>query len=511
MKTSKVFAIYLPQFHRVKENDEWWGEGFTEWSAVKAAKPLYPGHEQPKQPLEYYDLMDKDTMRKQAGYMHKYGVDGMCFYHYYFEKGKKILEKPAENLLRWTDIDMPFCFYWANESWVRSWSNISGNRWSELFEPEKDQKGRSVLLRQHYGGKHEWAQHFYYLLPFFRDSRYIKKDGHPIFIFYSLDKIEQLKEMKDYWNELMEKEDLPSIFFIGRGDTQEILEGNLIHQPADVMGNFREEKYQNAYGLPYFLDYDEVWERILHKNYVQKNVYLSGFVNFDSTPRQGRAGDVIYGGNPEKFRKYMTRLLLKAGRMESEFVFINAWNEWGEGMYLEPDEKWNFQYLEALKAAKEFVDDYGDIVERSWEDNSIIQNETNDDLISATKRIERYKGYWITLSRWLDINLQGESVCTCLKQRRIYNIAIYGLGLLGKLLVREMNNHNMPICYGIDQNEYIGRSFEFPVYQLQDELPETDLIIVTVEYALDSIRQQLMEKNNCEIISLYELLNLVEV
>lgn len=217
MKTPKIFALYLPQFHRVKENDEWWGEGFTEWSTVKAAKPLYPGHEQPRQPLEYYDLTVKETMCKQAEYMHRYGVDGMCFYHYYFENGKKILEKPAENLLKWTDIDMPFCFYWANESWVRSWSNVSGNSWSELFEPEKDQKGRSVLLRQNYGGKSEWEEHFNYLLPFFRDSRYIKKDGHPILIIYAADEIEQLKEMKDYWNELMEKENLPSIFFIGRG------------------------------------------------------------------------------------------------------------------------------------------------------------------------------------------------------------------------------------------------------------------------------------------------------
>ncbi len=510
VKTSKVLAMYLPQFHRVKENDEWWGEGFTEWSTVKAAKPLYPEHEQPKQPLEYYDLMDKETMCRQAEYMHLYGVDGMCFYHYYFEKGKKILEKPAENLLKWTDIDMPFCFCWANESWVRSWSNVSGNSWSELFEPEKCQNTKSVLLKQNYGGKSEWKEHFYYLLPFFRDQRYIKKDGHPIFIFFVPSDVGHLNEMKDYWNQLMEKENMPSIYFIGRGDTQEILEGTLIHEPIDAWEAFREEIYQNTYGLYYFLDYDEVWERILKKNYVQKDVFLGGFVNFDSTPRRGKNGKVIYGGTPEKFKEYMIRLFLKARRMECEFVFVNAWNEWGEGMYLEPDVKWGFQYLEALKAAKEFVEDYGDVVEDSWSDNFFIEDRFDENLIIADKKSERYRGYWKILSRWLEINLQGKSVCAYLEQEAVCNIAVYGLGLLGKPLVREMYNHGLRIAYGIDQDEYKEKTFDFPVYQLQDTLPKADIVIITVEYAFYSIKQQLMEKSNCKIISLGELLDFAE-
>ena len=135
---TKVYAFYLPQFHRVAENDEWWGEGFTEWTTVKNAQSLFPGHEQPRVPLEYYNLLDKTTMKKQADLMHRYGVDGMCFYHYYFEHEKKILEKPAENLLNWKDIDMPFCFYWANQSWIRSWSNVAGgNKWSKIYDESK--------------------------------------------------------------------------------------------------------------------------------------------------------------------------------------------------------------------------------------------------------------------------------------------------------------------------------------------------------------------------------------
>lgn len=510
MKISKVLAMYLPQFHRVKENDEWWGEGFTEWSTVRAAKPLYPGHEQPKQPLEYYDLLNKETMHKQADYMHQYGIDGMCFYHYYFENGKKILEKPAENLLKWTDIDMPFCFCWANESWVRSWSNISGNSWSELFEPEKGQNTETVLLKQNYGGKSEWKEHFYYLLPFFRDQRYVKKDGHPVFVIFAPNDVGHLKEMKDYWNELMGKENMPSIYFIGKGDTQEVLDGTLIHEPIEAWQAFREEIYQNAHGLYFFLNYDEVWERILKKNYIQKNVYLGGFVNFDSTPRRGKNGKVIYGGNPEKFKEYMIRLLLKAGRTESEYVFINAWNEWGEGMYLEPDERWGFQYLEALKAAREFVNDYGNIVETSWADNALIQNKADKSLNFVDQKSERYKGYWKILSRWLELNLQGKSICTYLEQESFCNIAIYGLGLLGKPLVDEMQNHSLRIAYGIDQDEYKGKKFDFPVYRLQETLPDVDIVIVTVEYVFDSIRQQLEEKNIYKIITLSELLDFAE-
>ncbi len=133
----KVLAFYLPQFHQVKENDAWWGEGFTEWMAVRRAKTLFPEHNQPRRPLNdnYYDLTDKKTMEWQANLAKKYCVDGFCFYHYYFKDGRKSLEKPAENLLSWTDVDMPFCFCWANESWARSWGGVSGaNPWADKFE-----------------------------------------------------------------------------------------------------------------------------------------------------------------------------------------------------------------------------------------------------------------------------------------------------------------------------------------------------------------------------------------
>lgn len=280
--------------------------------------------------------------------------------------------------------------------------------------------------------------------------------------------------------------------------------------PADVSEYFREEMYQNKYGLHFLLDYDEVWERILHKSYMHRNTFLCGLVGFDSTPRRGKGGDVIYGGNPEKFKKYMIRLLLKAGQMKSEFVFVNAWNEWGEGMYLEPDEKWQFQYLEALKSAKEFVSEYGDVVEASRSDVPYVQEESQNALSIENKRIERYRGYWEILSRWLEVNLRGKNFCAYLNQEQFENIAIYGLGLLGGLLVHEMNVHNVQIAYGIDQDKFKGRKFDFPVYRMQDTLPEADIIIVTVEHVFENIKQQLMEKKSCKIVSLSELLSFAE-
>ena len=145
----KPIVMYLPQYHRVKENEQWWGKGFTDWVAVKKACKLYDGHVQPNVPLNdnYYNLLDKDVMKWQAEIAYKYGIYGFSFYHYWFKDGRKILEKPAENLLKWTDIRVPFCFTWANESWARSWSNISNhNTWADTFEKQQGVHGSSVFF-----------------------------------------------------------------------------------------------------------------------------------------------------------------------------------------------------------------------------------------------------------------------------------------------------------------------------------------------------------------------------
>ena len=179
----KMYAYYLPQFHEIKENNEWWGKGFTEWTNVKNAKPLFRGHIQPKQPLNdnYYDLSNINTLKWQSELLNKYKVDGLIFYHYYFV-GKKLLEKPAEMLLKNKDLNINFFFCWANHSWKRSWDGTS-----------------EMLLEQTYGTKKDWEKHFKYLLPFFKDQRYQKDNNKPMLMVFKTD-FKEKNEMFKYFN-----------------------------------------------------------------------------------------------------------------------------------------------------------------------------------------------------------------------------------------------------------------------------------------------------------------------
>ena len=182
----KIIAFYLPQFHNIPENDEWWGDGFTEWVNVKKAKPIFDGHNQPRVPLNhnYYNLLDDDVKIWQADLAKKYGVYGFCYYHYWFD-GKLLLEKPMEQMLENKKVDIPFCICWANEPWTRAWVGET-----------------KTLIPQKYGSKKEWKEHFDYLLPFFKDPRYILDEGKPLVVIYRPEIIDVLNDMLDYWNEL---------------------------------------------------------------------------------------------------------------------------------------------------------------------------------------------------------------------------------------------------------------------------------------------------------------------
>ena len=194
----KIIAFYLPQFHNIPENDEWWGNGFTEWTNVKKAKPLYEGHMQPRVPLggNYYNLLDDNVKIWQADLAKKYGVYGFCYYHYWFN-GKMLLEKPMEQMLANKEVDIPFCICWANEPWTKAWVGDE----------------RKLLIAQEYGQEEEWKQHFMYLLPFFKDERYITKDGKPLFVFYRPDIVPCMKEMIETWDKLAKENGLSGITF----------------------------------------------------------------------------------------------------------------------------------------------------------------------------------------------------------------------------------------------------------------------------------------------------------
>lgn len=353
---TKVLAFHLPQFHTFPENDEWWGKGFTEWVNVKKSKSLYEGHKQPNVPLDdnYYNLMDKETRKWQAELAKKYGIYGFCYYHYWFD-GRLLMEKPLEALLEEKDIDLPFCFCWANEPWTRAW----------------DGRTSAVIMPQKYGGEKEWKEHIDYLMPFFRDNRYIKVDNKPMLVLYRTNNIDNCELMIDYWNNICKLEGFNGIHVVEEFNS---FQEETYCKNAEAMVDFEPlfalrrkhtwtdnfEKVlehlrgkwlmKNVKSKLKAFSYKKIWTRIISTEFPKdKPVYLGAYVDWDNTPRRGATGTLAVGASPDVFEHYFEIQYKRAEKMNSEFVFINAWNEWAEGAYLEPDKKNGVAYLEAIK------------------------------------------------------------------------------------------------------------------------------------------------------------------
>ena len=349
----KAIAFYLPQFHPIPENDRAWGEGFTEWENVRRAKPLFEGHDQPRIPENenYYTLTDPAVRRWQAELALENGVFGFCYYHYWFAGGKRLLEKPAERMLHDPETRIPFCFSWANENWTRRWDG--GNQ--------------EIIACQDYGGSAEWRAHWEYLLPFFRDSRYITLDGRPLLLIYKPEGIPCLREMLDCWQQAAKEAGFPGLclmiqspswFFSPsydpRGFDYQIRfqpffsmawQGKTAPLPQKVKRRLTAGKKKQIR-----LDYDALWETTLSLP-ADPRMAACACPDWDNTPRTA-SGYMLKGASPEKFEWYMAWLCEKILREDPlPLVFLNAWNEWGEGAYLEPDERHHDAYLKALKNA----------------------------------------------------------------------------------------------------------------------------------------------------------------
>lgn len=501
----KVLAMYLPQFHSVKENDEWWGEGFTDWETAKQAKPLYEGHYQPRVPLNhnYYDLIDGGVMTWQADLMKKYQVDGMCMYHYWFEDGKRILEKPAENLLKWKHIDMPFCFCWANETWARSWSNLyEKNVWANTFEPEKKDKAKAVLLKQNYGNKVQWEKHFEYLLPFFKDDRYIKIDGKPVFLILKTNIITCLEQMITCWRDLARSHGLKGLYIIGAEDTPLYLRSCLDARMRIESQNSRLPLWVKSreHGSPCVLEYDDVWSNILNHD-IEDDTYPGGFVSYDDSPRRGNEAIIIENGTPEKFQRYLAELIAKNAVNNKEFIFLNAWNEWGEGMYLEPDDKFGYRYLETISKAKkeypEHLDKY-----RKQESDCL---EKKEDVCSLGDLLERReRSFWL-LNRWMTLRDHNCSLAKWFIDMGYRRIALYGYGVFGKHFYQELLSSSVRIQYIIDKCKD-DFNVDVPVLLPTDSLPKVDTIVISVIEDTQEIYGFLKSKGVKNIIVLETLL-----
>ena len=363
----KVVAYYLPQFHSIPENDMWWGKGFTEWTNVRKAVPFLEGQVQPRVPLgeNYYNLLDRKTVEWQTELAHKYGVYGFCYFHYYFGDGKFLLEKPAENLLKWNDIDQKFCFFWANCSWGRTWSANEYN--ATTWSPE-DEDGRAksgLLVEQKYCGKKDWQEHIDYLLPFFMDERYIKIDGKPFFAIYEAENVPYIDEMISFWNEEVKKHGIEGVYVASvntRVAGSENISAVLQYSYGTYAKTFRYVSNQvvrksislvNKRFNTRIWDYENIWKMITERR-PDGNIpnIPGGTVQYDETPRRGDKALVFRHSDPAIFEEYMKKQLYRARKVyNSEYLFLDAWNEWGEGNYLEPDQTNGYKYLEALKRA----------------------------------------------------------------------------------------------------------------------------------------------------------------
>jgi len=341
-----LIAFYLPQYHPIPENDNWWGKGFTEWNNVTKAKPLYRGHKQPKLPadLGYYDLRLPEARQAQADLAREYGLTAFCYWHYWFGNGKRILERPFSEVLTSGKPDFPFCLAWANQTWTGVWHG-ENNR---------------VLIKQEYFGVRDYEQHFYALLPAFADSRYLKVNNQPVFLVYNPWDIPEPKSFVGIWQDLALKEGLTGIYFIGIDQHQNLnkynMQGSTWHEPVShslIKETFLKESLRSLgfHQRPLRYDYSELVRYALNDPLISDNHYPVIVPNWDNTPRSGKRGLVYESSTPELFGEYLMKAIrLVSGRpADHRIVFIKSWNEWAEGNYLEPDMIHGKRYLEVLK------------------------------------------------------------------------------------------------------------------------------------------------------------------
>lgn len=374
----RIIAYYLPQFHEIPENNEMWGNGFTEWTNVKRAKPLFDGHEQPVEPLNdnYYNLLDDSVMKWQADLAKKYGIYGFCFYHYWYN-GHLLLEKPILNFLKDDTIDFPFCICWANHDWTSTWAGSDVR----------------VIYRQNYRDREDWDRHFNFLLPFFKDKRYIRVNGKPLMILYEVANHPLINHMLDRWQILAKKNGIGPLVFAHQSVTSELSYGinlsrfsfNIEYQPQyvrelvlkknnkikatvhgivkmlfeyfNIVHTSKKTSPASSNKGPTIVDYNEIWDKVINMAPVSKNSIPGAFVRMDTTPRIKERGFVTQGMTPDKLYMNLKRQLINCkNNYMTDLIFMFAWNEWAEGGYLEPDKRWGYEVLEAIKKALTEID-----------------------------------------------------------------------------------------------------------------------------------------------------------
>jgi hypothetical protein len=360
---ARVIAFYLPQFHPISENDEWWGEGFTEWTNVRKAKPLFKGHYQPRVPadLGYYDLRMTEVREAQAKMAHEAGIEGFMYWHYWFGNGKTILERPFKEVLKSKEPDFPFCLGWANHSWSnKTWTQNK----SKLLK-------QTILLEQTYPGEKDYIEHFYYVLEAFKDSRYITVEGKPLFLIYDTRRFLDIKTFISKWQTLAILNGFKGIYFIGHhlngwdNDFSKsfqmgfngIVNNECWNAETKVRNRFHKYfKYvlchvlKSEMGNLLRYDYAKIIKYLISDGVAVENIYPLIVPQFDRSPRAGRNGEIYFGSTPKLFKIHLQRAIKSIERKDYDhrIIFLRSWNEWGEGNYVEPDTRFGHGYLDAL-------------------------------------------------------------------------------------------------------------------------------------------------------------------
>ncbi|NDE54011.1 MAG: glycosyl hydrolase [Actinobacteria bacterium] len=341
----RLIAFYLPQFHPIAENDQWWGKGFTEWTNVTKAQPLFEEHYQPHLPTElgFYDLRLRQTRHEQIELAKSYGIDGFC-YHYYWFSGKRLLNKPIDDMLADPASEMPFCFCWANENWTRRW----------------DAADHEVLIAQQYREEDDLA-FIQELAPVFRDPRYIRVDGKPLLIVYRVQHLPDPSRTVAIWRNHCREAGIGEIHLCAA-----LTHGNESfrqygfdsgvefppHNLRDASVNAEIQFFNPFKG--YVLQFATIARSYLTRDYADEPVFKTVFPSWDNTARTGQRAVVVLNGTPANYAHWLSSTIektLQAGASDP-LVFINAWNEWAEGCHLEPDRKYGRAFLEATAAAK---------------------------------------------------------------------------------------------------------------------------------------------------------------
>lgn len=370
----KLFAFYFPQFHQTPENSRWWGEGFTDWNLVKQAVPLEAEHYQPRIPCNgrYYDQADADTVAWQAELAQNHGLSGFNFYHYWFD-GKLMLEKPMELFRDNPDHQLEYCITWANETWTRQW----------VGNPE-------VLIKQSYSDDRAvWRAHFDYLLTFFQDERYLKREGCPVLCIYRPELHSHLEAYLSAFDRWAQEAGFNGVHFVAisayqlsQAETaQQHFVSVIRFQPRIFFTAQRAEssalmryvepilrllpetmqlylgRMKAAHQRYHAFSYEALWQHI-HQLAEQDapQAYQSVVVDWDNTARYGKRARFFNGATPEAFGHHLAKLAGAEQRRGKEWLFINAWNEWSEGAYLEPDERFGYRYLDAVKQVRQQLD-----------------------------------------------------------------------------------------------------------------------------------------------------------